>query len=81
MDGKKRPFLFQAGLKDDGSGAIYHYDPVGSMEELTHSSGGAATCLVQPFLDNQVGKNNRTDKGPEGNFFLSFILLKSFFFV
>jgi 20S proteasome alpha/beta subunit len=45
---------------------IYHYDPVGSMEELAHSSGGAATCLVQPFLDNQVGKNNRTDKGPEG---------------
>ena len=57
---------FQAGIKDDGKGAIYHYDPVGSMEELTHSAGGAAVCLVQPFLDNQVGKNNRTDKGDEG---------------
>jgi hypothetical protein len=36
------------------------------MEELTHSAGGAAVCLIQPFLDNQVGKNNRTDKGDEG---------------
>ncbi len=59
-------FSFKAGLKDDGKGAIYHYDPVGSMEELTHSAGGAAVCLIQPFLDNQVGKNNRTDKGDEG---------------
>ena len=33
------------------------------MEELTFSAGGAATCLIQPLLDNQVGKSNRTDKG------------------
>lgn len=33
------------------------------MEELTFSAGGAATPLIQPLLDNQVGKANRTDKG------------------
>lgn len=57
------PGSLQVGLKDDGSGAVYHYDPVGSMEELTFSAGGAATPLIQPLLDNQVGKANRTDKG------------------
>jgi hypothetical protein len=51
------------------------------MEELTHSAGGAAVCLIQPFLDNQVGKNNRTDKGDEGDtrvfkiFFFMLLLL------
>jgi hypothetical protein len=47
------------------------------MEELTHSAGGAAVCLIQPFLDNQVGKNNRTDKGDEGET----EFLKYFFFM
>ena len=57
----------QAGLKDDGKGVVYHYDPVGSMEELTWSSGGAGVSVIQPFLDNQVGKNNQNDMGDRGD--------------
>ena len=53
---------FQAGINDEGKGVVYRYDPVGFMEELTQGSGGAAVALVQPFLDNQVERNNRNDK-------------------
>ena len=58
--------FFQAGINDEGKGVVYRYDPVGFMEELTQGSGGAAVALVQPFLDNQVERNNRNDK-VEGN--------------
>ena len=63
----KRPSLvcvpiLQAGINDEGKGVVYRYDPVGFMEELTQGSGGAAVALVQPFLDNQVERNNRNDR-------------------
>ena len=29
---------------------------------LFQGGGGSAVCLIQPFLDNQVEKNNRSDK-------------------
>ena len=37
-----------------GSGAVYSFDPVGSYERETCRAAGAASSLVQPFLDNQV---------------------------
>lgn len=37
-----------------GSGAVYSFDPVGSYERETCRAAGAASTLVQPFLDNQV---------------------------
>lgn len=37
-----------------GSGAVYHFDPVGSYEREACRAAGAAQSLVQPFLDNQV---------------------------
>ena len=43
-----------AGLDDDGEGWIYSYDPVGCMEKLKNSSGGAGVTIIQPLLDNQV---------------------------
>ena len=43
-----------AGLDEDGEGWIYSYDPVGCVEKLKNSSGGAGVAIIQPLLDNQV---------------------------
>lgn len=44
-----------AGIEeDDGTGAVYSFDPVGSYERETCRAAGAAQSLLQPFLDNQV---------------------------
>lgn len=55
-----------AGLDENGKGCIYSYDPVGHMERNTYRSGGSAVSLLQPLLDNQVGKKNmeNPDKTP-----------------
>ena len=37
-----------------GTGAVYSFDPVGSYERETCRAAGAASALIQPFLDNQV---------------------------
>jgi hypothetical protein len=37
-----------------GSGAVYSFDPVGSYEREACRAAGAASSLIQPFLDNQV---------------------------
>jgi len=42
------------GIEEDGSGAVYSFDPVGSYERETCRAAGAAQALVQPFLDNQI---------------------------
>lgn len=50
-----------AGMDDEGRGAIYSYDPVGSYERLTSQANGAAASMITPFLDNQVSKQNQND--------------------
>lgn len=42
------------GLDDEGKGALYSYDPVGSYEREQCRAAGAAASLIMPFLDNQV---------------------------
>ncbi|KAJ7644791.1 proteasome subunit [Roridomyces roridus] len=42
------------GIEDDGSGAVYSFDAVGSYERETCRVAGAAAALVQPFLDSQM---------------------------
>lgn len=37
---------------------VYAYDPVGSVEKHTYRAGGSSVALLQPLLDNQVGKKN-----------------------
>lgn len=37
-----------------GTGAVYSFDPVGSYEREACRAAGAASSLIQPFLDNQV---------------------------
>lgn len=50
-----------AGLDENGRGAVYSYDPVGSYEREQCRAGGAAASLIMPFLDNQVNFKNQVD--------------------
>ncbi|KAI9792888.1 MAG: Proteasome subunit beta type-6 [Piccolia ochrophora] len=47
------------GLDEDGTGALYSYDPVGSYEREQCRAAGAASSLITPFLDNQVNFKNQ----------------------
>ncbi|RXW19076.1 hypothetical protein EST38_g6770 [Candolleomyces aberdarensis] len=48
------------GIEEDGTGAVYSFDPVGSYEREACRAAGAAQALVQPFLDNQIYFKNQT---------------------
>jgi len=54
------------GLDSEGRGCLYSYDPVGHCEKNMYRAGGSAVSLLQPLLDNQVGKKNmeNPDKTP-----------------
>lgn len=61
---QKRFFPYYAhailgGLDEEGTGAVYSYDPVGSYEREQCRAGGAAASLIMPFLDNQVNYKNQ----------------------
>lgn len=47
------------GLDENGKGALYSYDPVGSYEREYCRAAGAAASLIMPFLDNQVNYKNQ----------------------
>lgn len=49
------------GIDEDGKGALYSYDPVGSYEREQCRAAGAASSLIMPFLDNQVNLKNQYD--------------------
>lgn len=42
------------GLDEEGRGAVYTYDPVGSYERTGYSCEGTGKDLIQPVLDNQL---------------------------
>lgn len=48
------------GIEEDGTGAVYSFDPVGSYEREACRAAGAAQSLMQPFLDNQIYFKNQT---------------------
>lgn len=47
------------GLDEEGKGAVYTFDPVGSYEREVCRAAGAAQSLLQPFLDSQVMYKNQ----------------------
>lgn len=47
------------GLDEEGKGALYSYDPVGSYEREQCRAAGSAASLIMPFLDNQVNLKNQ----------------------
>ncbi|KAF7292223.1 N-terminal nucleophile aminohydrolases [Mycena indigotica] len=42
------------GIEDDGSGAVYSFDEVGSYVRETCRAAGSASTMLQPFLDSQI---------------------------
>ncbi|KAK5132256.1 hypothetical protein LTR08_009244 [Meristemomyces frigidus] len=55
------------GIDEEGKGALYSYDPVGSYEREQCRAAGAAASLIMPFLDNQVNlKNQYEPTAPQG---------------
>ncbi|MCH0628695.1 hypothetical protein JNB11_01740 [Kocuria palustris] len=54
-----------AGIDEEGKGAVYSYDPVGSYEREQCRAGGAAASLIMPFLDNQVNFKNQYEPGTD----------------
>lgn len=55
-----------AGLDEEGKGAVYSFDPVGSYEREQCRAGGAAASLIMPFLDNQVNFKNQYEPDSDG---------------
>ncbi|WVQ74454.1 hypothetical protein IAR50_004055 [Cryptococcus sp. DSM 104548] len=56
------------GIEEDGSGAVYSFDPVGSYEREACRAAGAAQSLIQPFLDNQIYFKNQQPAPGAGPF-------------
>ncbi|KAJ3105255.1 Proteasome subunit beta type-1 [Phlyctochytrium planicorne] len=46
------------GLDENGKGCVFSYDPVGNFEKQHWACSGSAGHLIQPFLDNQVGRKH-----------------------
>ncbi|KAJ7401145.1 Proteasome subunit beta type-1 [Pitangus sulphuratus] len=46
------------GLDEEGKGAVYSFDPVGSYQRDSFKAGGSASAMLQPLLDNQIGFKN-----------------------
>ena len=47
-------FNICAGIDEDGVGAVYTYDAVGSYERTNYSCQGSGQGLIMPVLDNQL---------------------------
>lgn len=52
-------FTLLGGIDEEGRGAVFSYDPVGSFERESYRAGGSASALIQPFLDSQIGRKNQ----------------------
>merc|ERR1711972_353747 len=53
-------FNILAGVDDDGVGAVYHYDAIGSFERVPYTTSGSGSSLVMSVLDAQLIKGNRS---------------------
>merc|ERR1719492_723805 len=58
-------FNVLAGIDDDGAGAVYHYDAIGSFERVPYTTSGSGSSLVMSVLDCQIQKLNQTVATPE----------------
>jgi len=54
-------FNIVAGVDDDGKGAIYHYDAIGSFERVPYTTSGSGSSLVMSTLDCQLSKENKLE--------------------
>lgn len=54
-------FCMIAGLDDEGKGAVFGYDAVGSYKRDKYGAMGSGQKFVMPILDNLIGHGNRLD--------------------
>lgn len=54
-------FCMLAGLDENGKGATYGYDAVGSFKRDDYGAMGSGQNFVMPILDNLIGHKNRCD--------------------
>eukprot|EP01006_Ploeotia_vitrea_P064355 TRINITY_DN8763_c0_g1_i1.p1 TRINITY_DN8763_c0_g1~~TRINITY_DN8763_c0_g1_i1.p1 ORF type:complete len:251 (+),score=-12.75 TRINITY_DN8763_c0_g1_i1:64-816(+) len=54
-------FCLLAGLDEEGKGAVYGYDAIGSFKRDEYGAMGTGQKFVMPLLDNLVGHKNRAD--------------------
>merc|ERR1719158_1760012 len=52
-------FNIVAGVDDNGDGAVYHYDAIGSFERVPYTTSGSGSSLVMSVLDSQLSKENK----------------------
>jgi len=55
-------FCLMAGLDEQGRGAVYGYDAVGSFKRDEYGAMGSGQNFVVPILDNLIGHKNRNDE-------------------
>merc|ERR1719390_458717 len=53
-------FNVLAGVDDEGKGAVYHYDAIGSFERVPYTTSGSGSSLVMSVLDCQLLNTNKT---------------------
>eukprot|EP01138_Halocafeteria_seosinensis_P011402 gb/GECG01011646.1/.p1 GENE.gb/GECG01011646.1/~~gb/GECG01011646.1/.p1 ORF type:complete len:259 (+),score=34.79 gb/GECG01011646.1/:1-777(+) len=53
------------GIDENGKGAVYTYDAVGSFERVECTVQGAGTQHMMPLLDSLLSYKNRTDEKPK----------------
>ena len=55
-------FAMIAGLDENGKGAVYGYDAIGSYKRDDYGAMGSGQNFVMPILDNLIGHKNRLDE-------------------
>lgn len=53
-------FNVLAGVDDEGKGAVFQYDAIGSYERTPYTTSGSGSSLVMSILDCQLAKLNQT---------------------
>ncbi|PIO27704.1 hypothetical protein AB205_0044020 [Aquarana catesbeiana] len=56
------------GLDEEGKGAVYSFDPVGSYQRDAYKAGGSASAMLQPLLDNQAKSHCKSHQTSTGTF-------------